>query len=78
MSAASGGDGLGGDSLLLAFGVGFSYQLGLEEPPQSSKGGREEDGESWMWEVGRWGGRERGKGFVRKLVSPASRWKRQF
>lgn len=42
---AAGGDRAAG-SLLLAFGVGFSYQLGLEDPPQSSKGGvGKEDGE---------------------------------
>lgn len=33
------------DSLLLAFGVGFSYQLGLDEPPQRNNGGGEKDGE---------------------------------
>lgn len=26
-----------GAPILLSFGVGFSYQLGLEEPPESSK-----------------------------------------
>jgi len=38
---AAGGDRPAG-SLLLAFGVGFSYQLGLEDPPQSRE---KEDGE---------------------------------
>ena len=47
-----------GDSsrLLLAFGLGFSYQLGLDEPPQGSKGGEDHDGENrpgrWAWESG--------------------------
>lgn len=59
-SSASGGDGRGGDGrVLLAFGVGFSYQLGLDEPPQSSKGGGEDGGKNRSEEVGRW--RERQK-----------------
>lgn len=31
--------------LLLSFGVGFSYQLGLEEPPESSKRGQRQAAE---------------------------------
>ena len=60
------GDGAG-DSLLLAFGVGFSYQLGLDEPPRSSKSGGEDDGENGR---GRWAGGKRERERVREKDSP--------
>lgn len=55
------------DSLLLAMGVGFSYQLGLDEAPQNNKGGEEREGENSPGRWGRGGASEQGRGFVWKL-----------